>query len=370
MPLVKTLKRVPLTIPGKLKLKHFIKKMLRTGTNRHRTQKNRPCYNRKQRSQLSVVDSHLHLRPFGGPPIPFNKMINIFRKSGVLFVEAEGIGQRLPSDSTCTYYLDCPHVDVKPSIQNDIDNAQSVLNNKLEGIVLNLSMTFPDLANPETILPQMRLLEKEYPGMFKWMGEVNLVKQALFNNGHTPVPLATIKKWAPFMAMLRRKGFPFSIHCDLGNDRDPLLYLPLMRKVLRLYPKNKIVWMHLGLSKELTRLDPYVHTALLGNLLAQYPRLYMDISWQILYDQEFKDPESRCPYVELLNTWPKRFLPGTDFISALKNSGKEYKKELGLTSNILKSLNDDAFRRIALGQNFFDISNTNAKYEAPQVCNF
>lgn len=26
--------------------------------------------------------------------------------------------------------------------------------------------------------------------MFRWMGEVNLVKQALFRNGHEPVPLA------------------------------------------------------------------------------------------------------------------------------------------------------------------------------------
>jgi hypothetical protein len=350
-----TKKRMRTKINGSLSLKHF-------------TRKNRACYDRKTRNQLSVVDSHLHLRPFGGPPIPFKKMMNILRKSGVLFAEAEGIGQRLPVHSKCTYYLDCPHVDVKPSIKNDMDNAQSVLDNKLEGIVLNLSMTFPDLSKPETVLPQMKLLEKEYPGMFKWVGEVNLAKQALFDNGHSPVPIATIKKWSPFMSELRKKGYPMSIHCDLGNDKDPFLFLPLMKEVLRLYPKNKIIWMHLGLSKQLTNLDPQVHADLLDDLLSKHPRLYMDISWSVLHNQEFKAHEARPPYIELLNKWSKRFLPGTDFISAIKNSGKDYKKELNITSDILKHLNDDAFRRIALGQNYFDISNTNAKYRAPKIC--
>ena len=359
MPLTKTRKRAKSqrAIHGALTLNNF-------------TKKNRDCYNRKTRNQLSVVDAHLHLRPFGGPPIPFKKMMNILRKSGVLFAEAEGIGQHLPVNSKCTYYLDCPHVDVKPSIKNDMHNAQSVLDNKLEGVVLNLSMTFPDLSKPETVLPQMKLLEKEYPGMFKWMGEVNLAKQALFNNGHSAVPIETIKKWSPFMTELRKKGYPMSIHCDLGNDQNNFQFLPLIKEVLRLYPKNKIVWMHLGLSKQLTNLDPQVHADLLDDLLSNHPRLYMDISWSVLHNQEFKAHEARPPYIELLNKWSKRFLPGTDFISAIKNSGKDYKKELNITSDILKHLNDDAFRRIALGQNYFDISNASAKYNAPKICDF
>lgn len=350
----KTIKRRQ-AIRGKLTLNNF-------------TKKNHSCYDRKTRNQLSVVDTHLHLRPFGGPPIPFKKMMSILRNSGVLFAEAEGIGQRLPPASKCTYYLDCPHIDVKPSIKNDMDNAQSVLDNKLEGVVLNLSMTFPDLSKPETVLPQMRFLEKEYPGMFKWMGEVNLAKQAIFNNGHKPVPIHAIAKWKPFMTELRKKKFPMSIHCDLGNDKHPFEFLPLMEEVLKLYPNNKIVWMHIGLSKQLTALDPQEHAALLDRLLSNNKNLYMDISWSVLYNQEFKDPHSRAPYIALLNKWPKRFLPGTDFISAIKNSEKDYKRELNLTSNILKSLNDDAFRRIALGQNYFDISNANAKYMAPKIC--
>jgi hypothetical protein len=341
------------SIKGSLTLKNFKKG-------------SKGCYNRKTRPQLSVVDSHLHLRPFGGPPIPFKQMLNILRNSGVLFAEAEGIGQHLPINSSCSYYLDCPHVNVIPSIKNDIANAQAVLDNDMDGVSLNLSMTFPDLAKPATILPQMKMLEKEFPGMFRWMGEVNLVKQALFNNGHKPVSIKAIKKWKPFMKELYKKGFPISIHSDLGNDTEHFKYLPLIEEVLRLYPNNIIVWMHLGLSKQLKTLSPEKHVELLDKILSENPNLYFDISWSVLYNQEFKDPKKRLPYVELLNKWPKRFLPGTDFISAIKNNEKDYKKELKLTSSIFKDVNDDAFRRIALGQNYFDISKS--KYVAPSIC--
>ncbi|MFN7677069.1 MAG: hypothetical protein ACK5QW_00540 [Cyanobacteriota bacterium] len=38
----------------------------------------------------------------------------------------------------------------------------------------------------------MALLHQEYTGMFRWMGEVNLVKQALLNNGHQLLPAQRI----------------------------------------------------------------------------------------------------------------------------------------------------------------------------------
>ena len=75
-----------------------------------------------------------------------------------------------------------------------------------EGLHLTLAMTFPDLANPDSVLAGVQLLDAEYPGLFRWMGEVNLVKQALFDNGHEPVPAATIAEWAGFMELLRDRG--------------------------------------------------------------------------------------------------------------------------------------------------------------------
>jgi predicted TIM-barrel fold metal-dependent hydrolase len=168
------------------------------------------------------------------------------------------------------------------------------------------------------------------------------------------------------MAELSQRGIPIAIHSDLGNDNRPWEYLPLMQEVLSLYPDNKIVWMHLGLSKELKDVDVRQHVALLDRMLRNHPNLSLDLSWRVLDDQVFSDPAKRRQYVALINRWPDRFMPGTDFVAAINKTEFVYRQELAITSRILADLNDQAFRRIALGQNFFELAGLEAV--APQVC--
>ncbi|WP_196223281.1 amidohydrolase family protein [Roseibium sp. RKSG952] len=269
-------------------------------------------------------------------------------------------------DSDCTYYLDCPGVAVTPSLKSDFFNAQSYLDEKPEDIYLNVSMTNPDLKDPEQMVRDFDLLVHEFPGVFAMAGEVNLVKQALFENGRTGVDGTEIDGWAPFMAKLEENGFPINFHSDLGNDADPTKYLPLMEKTLRLYPNNKIIWAHLGgLSKELRDIDPDEHIAILERLFKQYPNLYIDLSWRVLDDQVFSDPDKRAAYIAFINRWPDRFLPGTDFVASDNKSESVYRDEFLATSDIYQDLGDEAFRKIALGQNFFDLYHLD--YKAPGI---
>ena len=110
------------------------------------------------------MDSHLHFRPFGGPAIPFRDVVSYLERTGVLFVNVSGIGQRVPVGSSCTYYLDCPGTPVRPTLTNDFANAADYVKQAPDGVHMTLSMTFPDLSRPESILPGMQFLEKEYPG--------------------------------------------------------------------------------------------------------------------------------------------------------------------------------------------------------------
>lgn len=142
-------------------------------------QGNTRCYDRQTESYTSVVNSHLHFRPFGGPAIPLTELTEYFNKTGILFANMYGIGQSLSVDSACTYYLDCPGTPALPSIKNDFANAANYLELKSKGVYLTLSMTFPDLANPTRVTRMIHFYNKEYPKMFKWMGEVNLIKQGL-----------------------------------------------------------------------------------------------------------------------------------------------------------------------------------------------
>ena len=325
-----------------------------------------PCYDRARRGNFPVVDSHLHFRPFGGPALPFDEVVGYLERSGVLFANVYGIGQTLPLDSLCTYYLDCPGTPVTPTLKNDFANAMAHAESARRDVHLTLSMTFPDLGRPETVLPRMRLLDEEFPGRFGWMGEVNLVKQALFGNWHRAVPLGKIRDWAPFMAELRDRGIPLAVHADLGNHREPTAYLDWIEALLRHYPDNVIVWMHLGLSRELVDLDAGNHVAILTSILERYPKAMLDISWRVLEDHVFSDPRKRAVYAAFLNAHSERILPGTDFVASANRTFADYRSDLEATSRILRYLDDTAFRNIALGRNYFRLLNLD--YEAPPVC--
>ena len=324
------------------------------------------CYDRSVQPQTTIVDSHIHFRPFGGPAVPFEEIVQYLEATGVLFANVYGIGQMLPASSSCTYYLDCPGTPLAPTLRNDFVNAANAVVKTPEGLHLTLAMTFPDLADPDTILDGMALLDEEYPGLFRWMGEVNLVKQAVFPNGQGPVPAEAIAGWAGFMAVLRERGFPIAIHADLGSDEEPTLYLPLMEKVLEAYPDNAIVWVHMGLSRELTTIDPVRHAELMASMLERYPNLMLDITWRVLDDAYFSTPEGQAAYVPFLNAHSERILPGTDFLASRDKDFDVYREELEINSRILGYLDDEAFRNIALGENYFRLLGLD--YEAPPVC--
>lgn len=322
------------------------------------------CFDRENNSHLSVVDSHLHFRPFGGPSIPFQEMTSYLQKAGILFANIYGIGQTLNIDSGCTYYKDCPGVSVTPSIKNDLVNAANYMHYPTDDAHLVLSMTFFDLANPEDIDEMIGVFDKEYPEKFRWAGEVNLVKQALYDNHHEPADKKDIKNWASFMKILRERSAPINIHSDLGSDNNPLEHLGLMEHVLALYPENKVVWAHMGLSKELVSMNPEQHISILSRMLEKYENLYLDLSWRVLEDNYFS--KHREVYVSFINNYSDRFIAGTDFVAAATKSYEDYLEDLKATGEINRYIDDEAFSNIALGGNYFKLLNLD--FTAPKVC--
>lgn len=122
----------------------------------------------------------------------------------------------------------------------------------------------------------------------------------------------------------------------------------------------------MGLSKELSTMDPAEHIAIVRGLLTRYPRLTLDLSWRVLEDQYFSKPGVRRMYADLLDAFPTRAIPGTDFVASSDKSYAVYKEELEVTSRINKALGDRAFRGIALGENYFRLLGLNTT--APRIC--
>ena len=139
-----------------------------------------------------------------------------------------------------------------------------------------------------------------------------------------------------------------------------------MEEVLCLYPENVIVWVHMGLSRELTAMAAAQHVALMMSLLDRHPNLMLDLSWRVLNDAYFTTPEDRAVYVPFLNAYSDRMLPGTDFLASRDKDVDVYRTELEVTSRINRYLSDAAFRNIALGANYFRL--LALEYEAPRVC--
>ncbi|MES0488558.1 MAG: hypothetical protein ABUK01_01100 [Leptospirales bacterium] len=328
------------------------------------------CYDRNTLPYTFVVDTHNHFQPFGGLALPFETMLGFLKKLDIYFVNVYGIGQKLPAISACAYYLDCLGTAVTPSMTNDFVNASNIANrlpDQLpEDIHITLSMSFTDLAEPHLIYPRIKLLDKEFPGLFTWMGEINMVKQALFKNGHTATDKKNIKQWKKFMDEMRKRDIPVSFHSDLGHNGNPVKYKYLMKTILETYPDNKIVWHHMGLSKELDKMDSAEHIAIMKEFLDEYPLLYLDISWRVLYDSYFKEKKSRALYVAFFNEYSARILPGTDFVAGENKTFQIYKEEVEVNSDILKDVDNKAFQNIALGDNYFKL--LELPYKAPRIC--
>jgi predicted TIM-barrel fold metal-dependent hydrolase len=321
------------------------------------------CYDRDAEPYTAVVDAHFHPRPFGGPAIAMPELIQYFDKLGVRFVVYMGIGQVLELNSGCTYYLSCIGTPAIPSIKNDFVNGMDLAAYAPKHVLILPSMTFMDLAHPEDIVDRIKLYDREFTGMFLWAGELNVMKQALIGNLHEPATLSSIDAWAPFMKILRERNIPVTLHSDLGNDANPTRYLFLMERVLKDYPDNKIVWAHMGLSKELRSMNANQHVATMKRLLDRYPNLMLDVSWDVIYNAYRPWGEV---FIKFFNENSTRILPGSDFVAASSKDYSQYENELEITSRALRLLSDDAFRNIALGENFFKFAGID--YTAPQVC--
>jgi hypothetical protein len=113
-------------------------------------------------------------------------------------------------------------------------------------------------------------------------------------------------------------------------------------------------------------MNPKVHIDLMKQVLDQYPNLMLDISWRVLYDTYFSKAEARALYIDFFNHYSKRILSGTDFVASRNKDFEVYREELEITSRINQYLNDEAFRDIALGGNYFRLLGLN--YQAPKIC--
>ena len=118
-----------------------------------------------------------------------------------------------------------------PNPSNDRANAEDYKKyqnnaNQSSEIHLILSATFPNLQVPGQIMTNLNNLRSDFPGAFKWAGEINVIKHALVGNGffkEDTSPRLTKKfiedgNLDPFFRDMEANGWPVTLHMDIGES--------------------------------------------------------------------------------------------------------------------------------------------------------
>ncbi len=239
------------------------------------------------------------------------------------------------------------------------------------------------------------------------------------------------------------------------NSPNPRLFkkiqhLQVWDSILKRYPDLKVIWAHVGLSKELKNFHPLVHKHILETFFERYPNLHADVSWdvlpkmvlmnfkegntatrfehhmhedfhstaadlfnktavtkmrQMLHDDVWVDEQDEhavsgsqggaiggptyamAIYLKTVNKYPDRFITGTDFVASYGSAKKypglqKYKypasgcvkdvanhaRQYTDTSSINMFFENEAFRKIVLGENYFRLAGIDDKFAPPPIC--
>lgn len=170
-----------------------------------------------------------------------------------------------------------------------------------------------------------RMLEL-YPDFWQGLGEVFTRHDDLTALTYGDTPRANNEAMARVYHLAAEYDLPVLLHSNLTSkrERNPL-YLAEIEEPLRNHPHVRFIWAHAGTSLEIhrhqRRLDFLLPT--LKRMLGEYPNLYIDLSWSVLRPY-LLDADGRADprWVELVSSYPARFMLGSDLVGRFEGQGK------------------------------------------------
>ncbi|HSC82239.1 MAG TPA: amidohydrolase family protein, partial [Pseudomonas sp.] len=173
-----------------------------------------------------------------------------------------------------------------------------------------------------------RMLELD-PGLWQGIGEVFTRHDDLTALIYGDTPRASNEALARVYHLAAEYDLPVLLHSNITSkrERNPL-YLAEIEEPLRNHPHVRFIWAHAGTSLEIHRhqkkLDFLLPT--LERLLADYPNLYVDLSWSVLTPY-LLDAQGRPDpaWLQLVQSYPARFMLGSDVVGQFDGVGKELK---------------------------------------------
>ena len=160
-----------------------------------------------------------------------------------------------------------------------------------------------------------------YPGLWQGIGEVMTRHDDLTALTYGDVARADNLALGRVFTFAGEHDLPVFLHSDVGSvwKRQPI-YLHEVEDAVRNHPKTRFVWCHAGISR---RIDVPTLTVELRRMLAAYPNLHVDISWVVYETYLVKTGSPDPDWVALIESYPDRFLIGTDKVGRFADYPQE-----------------------------------------------
>ena len=171
---------------------------------------------------------------------------------------------------------------------------------------------------------------RTFPGVFSGIGEFSIHKEFVSSKIAGEVASLTNPALDSVLDFAGKVGLVVVLHNDMdmpmAKDKTEPVYLEQMKDVLRRHPKTKIIWAHIGLGR-------IVHPAGMGSTPSgerssthidivkailddpAFSHVYFDISWDEVAKYIISTPKSIENSAKLMNSYPDRFLFGSDVVA-------------------------------------------------------
>lgn len=164
----------------------------------------------------------------------------------------------------------------------------------------------------------IRQLLERHPDFWQGIGEVFTRHDDLTALMMDVPPRVNNEAMMKVYQVAQEYQLPVVLHSNITSKRERLpIYEEELTDALSEYPKVNFIWAHAGTSQAIHRQQGYLtflHT-LVSELLADYPNLYIDLSWTMLDEYLLlKNGEPNPKWVDLVTQYPNRFVLGSDVV--------------------------------------------------------
>ena len=156
-----------------------------------------------------------------------------------------------------------------------------------------------------------------FPGVFSGIGEFSIKKEVV--SGKIAGGAANIEDPAldRILRFAGEAGLVVILHCDadamISHDKDKPTYWNPLKKLFKRHPKTDIIWAHTGLGRYVKARKN--HTKWLSALLKSHPRLHVDISWDVVARQFFKNGKLAPDWKSFLIRHSNKIVFGSDIVT-------------------------------------------------------